>query len=407
MARNALVLVIDRLGAGYCGPYGNTCVETRAWNRLAAQATLFETGLIDSPELLRLYESYWHGRHALAASSATDAASLPELLADSQVQSWLITDERLVAEGAAADAFDERVILPPGDDKLADSLEETQLARLFATVIEVLQQQATSPFLIWVHAQAMQASWDAPYQLRTQFVEPGDPEPPDFTQPPEFYLEGDYDPDLLLGIQHAYGGQVAALDACLDILLDALGSSSFRDSTALLATAARGFPMGEHGYVGRGECPLFGELVQIPWMVSCPQLEGATWRVQQTVQPPDLYTTLLDWFGLSPSQPVWGRSVLPGELVGATTPDQMIACGGHDQQRCVRVPGWFLRRDGERSVELYVKPDDRWEFNEISNRCVHVVDELDGAIAQFQAAVHANDRRQIQPLGELLLDGLS
>ena len=402
MVPNALVLVTDRLGSGYLGPYGNTWLETPAWNRLAARATLFETALIDSPNLLRLYDSYWHGRHALSASHAQQTPALAELLADKRVQTWLITDERLVAEQPSAQRFDERVILSPGENEPADEMEQTQLARVYATVLEVLQQ-AEPPFLIWVHAQGMQASWDAPYEFRTQFAEEEDPDPPDFTEPPEHHLAGGYDPDLLLGIQHAYGGQVSLLDSCLDILLDALWSSSLGDSTAVLATATRGFPMGEHRYVGRTELPLFGELIQVPWLNCWPNAAGAAWRLSQMVQPPDMYTTLLNWFGVPPvSDVVWGRSLQHDAVAAPSFPDQLIACCAHEQQRSVRVPSWFLRCDGAEVAELYVKPDDRWEFNEISSRCVEVVDEMTQLTSQFEAAARENDRRQLPKLSDAL-----
>ncbi len=400
---NAVVLVTDRLGSGYLGPYGNTWLDTPAWNRLAARATLFETALVDSPDLLQLYRSYWRGRHAMSIPCEDDTPALAELLAAGQVQTWLITDERLVAEQSEAQGFDERVVLPPGSDATVGTFEETQLARLFATTLDVLGQ-ATPPFLIWVHAQAMQAPWDAPYPMRAQFAEQEDPDPPEFATPPEYQLQGDCDPDLLLGIQHAYGGQVALLDACLGVLLDALWSSAIGQSTALLATAARGFPIGEHRYVGRAEFPLFSELVQVPWLTCWPGGEDAAWRSHHLIQPPDMYPTLLDWFNVPhPNVPIWGRSLLHGDLDAPATPGQQIACCTHDQQQAIRVPNWFMRCGAERTTELYVKPDDRWEFNEISSRCLQEVDELLKAVAQFESAAHENNRQQLLPLADTLL----
>ena len=398
MAPNALVLVTDRLGAGYLGPYGNTWIETPAWNRLAAEGTLFETALVDSPCLAHVYDSYWHGRHASSQPAQEDSPPLAALLAENSIQSWLITDERVVAEQAAAASFDERVVLPPGDEKSAGTLEGTQLARLFATVIDVVRHQAEAPCLIWVHAQAMQGPWDAPYYLRSQFVEAEDPAPPDFVQPPELQVKANGDPDLLLGIQHAYGGQAVLLDSCLEILLDALGSTALGETTAFMATATRGYPMGEHQYVGRNELPLYGELLQVPWILRWPGLAGATWRQQQMVQPPDVYTTLLNWFNIVPPASVWGCSLRPDHVHLSATPDQLIACSQHEQQVSLRVPGWFMRRTGQEEVEVFVKPDDRWECNEISARCGPVVELINQTLTQFEAAVRANDRRQLPPL---------
>ncbi len=405
MIPNAVVLVFDRLGSGYLGPYGNTWIETRGWNRLAARSALFETAVIDTPDLLAVYRSFWHGRHVFSTRPDGDTPVLPQQLADSNIQSWLITDERKVAEQTAAQSFTQRVVLPPGEDRLSEIIEETQLARLFATVIDVLHQ-ATSPFLIWVHAQAMQASWDAPYALRAAFAEEEDPDPPTFTSPPDCWLTDDYDPDLLLGIQHAYGGQMAVLDTCLGILLDTLWSSSLGDSTALVATAARGFPMGEHRYVGHSEWPLYGELVQVPWINHWPSAAGATWRIHQMVQPPDMYPTLLDWFGVPlPNAPIWGRSLLMDNVDEEGRRHPNLACCACQGQRALRVPAWFLRQDGDAPPELYVKPDDRWEFNEIANRCTSVVEELSQAIAQFEAAAQADNREQLPQLSDTLLQG--
>lgn len=52
---NAIVLVVDRLGAGYLGPYGNTWLETPHWNRLAARSALFEWALTDAVDLPTVY----------------------------------------------------------------------------------------------------------------------------------------------------------------------------------------------------------------------------------------------------------------------------------------------------------------------------------------------------------------
>ena len=83
---NAIVLVIDRLGSGFLGPYGNTWIETPAWNQLAARSLLVETALSDTADLATLYHSYWHGRHACSARHAQDTPELAACLADQDVE---------------------------------------------------------------------------------------------------------------------------------------------------------------------------------------------------------------------------------------------------------------------------------------------------------------------------------
>ena len=71
---NAICLVLDRLHAGYVGAYGNSWIETPALDRLASRSLVFDRALVDSPELERLYRSYWQGWHALCPAGGGAAA---------------------------------------------------------------------------------------------------------------------------------------------------------------------------------------------------------------------------------------------------------------------------------------------------------------------------------------------
>ena len=69
----------------------------------------------------------------------------------------------------------------------------------------------------------------------------------------------------------------------------------------------------------------------------------------------------------------------------------------------IRTPAWFLRSVADPSAhkELYVKPDDRWEVNDIADCCREVVDQLEQI---YDEAIHNN---QVVPLNELLLEGMN
>ncbi len=66
---NAILLVIDRLHAGYLGAYGNAWNETPAIDRLAAEGFVFDQCLIDSPRLETFCRGLWLGSHALTAAA--------------------------------------------------------------------------------------------------------------------------------------------------------------------------------------------------------------------------------------------------------------------------------------------------------------------------------------------------
>ena len=87
----AIVLVVDRLGAGFLGPYGNTWVETQHCNRLASQSLLCEFAFSDSSSLEAVYRSYWTGLHAMSSGDAE--VTLPALASSAGLRTILLTDD--------------------------------------------------------------------------------------------------------------------------------------------------------------------------------------------------------------------------------------------------------------------------------------------------------------------------
>jgi len=176
---NAICLVIDRLHAGYLGAYGNTWIETPAFDRLAAESFLFEQALIDTPRLDLLYRAYWQGRSALESREAQGRLSLPGMLREAGVNTTLVTDERLVHQHPLAVDFDEIVeIDPPWQTQMADEdeFDQTHMARCFVQIIDRLQA-ARRPFLLWAHLGCLGTAWDAPAEFRQRYWLEGDPEP--------------------------------------------------------------------------------------------------------------------------------------------------------------------------------------------------------------------------------------
>ncbi len=103
----AVVVVLDGLGAGWLGPYGNTWIETPSFNLLASQSCLMEQAIIETPQLERMYDSIWSGQHAAHPEPLTDSRwGLLSRLAQAGRSSLLVTDEPACAEHPLADGFD-------------------------------------------------------------------------------------------------------------------------------------------------------------------------------------------------------------------------------------------------------------------------------------------------------------
>ncbi len=402
--KNAIVVVVDRLGAGYLGPYGNTWIETPNFNRLAAEALLFEFAMADSPRLPMLYRSYWKGQHAMSGDAA--AESLPESLAACELHTALVTDDCEVADLQWAGGFDERIALPPVPvTEAAQDTSQTQMAQLFATAAGWLER-APEPFLLWIHSQGMEGPWDAPLDFRNQFADEEDPLPPEFVAPPVRRLDAGYDPDELLGVQHAYAGQVCLLDICLGALVDAVESMAGQQNALLMLTSPRGYPLGEHGRIGACDDSLYGEQLHVPCFIRFPDGAGAATRSQHLVQPPDVLATLLDWLGMPTNSPlVWCSSMLSA-VENVRPPLRDRACAIAEGHSAIRTPAWFLHRHPNLKRELFAKPDDRWEANEVADLCQETVGELEAYLDEFQQAVQSGEPDRLTPLPKMLIEGL-
>ena len=267
---NAICLVVDRLHAGYLGAYGNSWIETPALDRLASQSVVFDQALLDSPQLERLYRSYWQGWHAMCPPPPESRPTLAALLRQSGVTTALLTDEPQVARHPLAVDFDEVVeIDPPWQPQSAAEIHETHFARCFVEIIDWLEA-ARGPFLLWCHLGGLGTTWDAPLRFRRAYQEQGDPPPPAVADVPDRILPANYDPDELLGYTQSYAGQVTMLDTCLGAMFEFLDGLPTGEETLLTLISARGFPLGEHRRVGPCDDALFGELVHVPWMVRLP-----------------------------------------------------------------------------------------------------------------------------------------
>ncbi|NUQ61912.1 MAG: sulfatase-like hydrolase/transferase [Pirellulales bacterium] len=398
-----ICLLIDRLHIGYVGAYGNSWIETPSLDRLAVESFLLDRYWIDSPRLDVLYRSLWQGRHALApAVPAEQEASLASLVSAAGVPTALVSDDPAVLEHGLGQDFGRRLLLPGAHTaELADHWEESQLAGAFAELLQWLDT-ADQDSLVWCHLGGLGAVWDAPYELRARYAAEGDPDPPPSAAVPALVLDADYDPDLLLGITQSYAGQITLLDRCLGAIVEWLETSPRGRDALLLVASARGLPLGEHRLVGGEALSVHGEIAHVPAFLRLPGGEGAAARTQALAEPADLWATLLDWFGLAGSNdPRHGRSLLPvvrDEIAGVR--DRLCIVGA-GEERGIVTQAWFGRFADK--AQLYLKPDDRWEVNDVADRCPQIVDALEAALREAEERLSGRNTAPWPALDDVLL----
>jgi arylsulfatase A-like enzyme len=361
-ASNIIVIVVDRLGSHWLGPYGNAWVETPAINHLAAESTLWEFMVSDACDLPTLYRGYLTGQPAWRSIDEV-GPTLPQLASAAGYETLLVTDSAEVAHHPLASGFEHIDLLAwQRPARTAAQPSETRVAEVFTAAREALAGSSKVRKLLWIHAAAMNAAWDAPYELRERLVAEDDPQPQKFVAPPVLELAKNYDPDEMLGIVQAYAAEVASLDDCLSTLLESLREASDPENTLLIFTSPRGYPLGEHLHVGSPGDGLRGEVLQVPLLVRFPGGAGKLTRVGDLRQSSDVFEIVAAQLSETTSE--------------ARHPvrDVIVACG--QDEIAFRTAHWFFRQSGmgdERRAELYAKPDDFWEVNEVSARAADVV----------------------------------
>jgi len=405
---NGICLCIDRLHAGFVGACGSTWVQTPALDRVAADGFVLDQFHVDSLDVQSLYRSYWFGRHALDRGGPEPSGNqaLAALVREHGVRTVLATDDPAVALLPGAEGFDERILLPePGKLERARSVDATHLGRVFAQIIQKLES-LKCPFFLWCHLSSVGRVWDAPWEMRSQYAEADDPDPPTEDEVPCRRLQEGEDPDLLLGIAQAYAGQMSLLDLCIGALIDALADARLDEETALALVGLRGLALGEHGYIGPTDDRLDGELVHVPLLIRVPDPATTSGRSQELVQPPDLYPT---WLSLLT------QHALPAQLAAADLTSLIyddvpfwrdrIGLSGRDGRRGLRTPAWYLTTG--LTSELFAKPDDRWEVNNVADRHGDVAEQLAATLGDYEAGVSSARLDGLLPLGEVLRFGLS
>lgn len=403
--KKAIVFVVDRLSSGMLGPYGNTWLEAPNVNRLASRSLLFDFAISDSTLLEKTCRSYWSGLHAVEPADRFSAELLlPALLARGGIESTLLTDDEEVEQFSSSKHFSRRVLVPAENrERPVEEVEDTRLASIIAAAMGQIDEMEKGE-LLWIHAAGMKAAWDAPLEFRNALADEEDPTPPSFVEPPARMLERDADPDEVLGVAQAYGGQVALLDICLGALVGAIDQQR-RDDTLFLLTSPRGFPLGEHRRIGAWDSSLYNESLAVPLMLRVPDRELAGQRSQALVQPADLYQTLLGWFEVMPGRRNdFGVDLIAQEREGIENRRDR-ACSVGRLERALRTPAWFLRQ-AEGESELYVKPDDRWEMNNVIQRCPTVAEEMAKALNEFEKCAETGFATPLGTLSDVLLIGL-
>jgi arylsulfatase A-like enzyme len=393
------VVVVNARGLhlGYVSACGNEWIETPTMDRLAAEGVVFDNHIADRPDPAGARRAWRTGRYQFPLPDgepvAGPAPDLVRLLKDAGVVTSLVLDAGRPSPPDFAEGWD--IVMEAESDEEASALDYALEGA--GQALEGLAE--SDSWLLWLDLAALLPPWDVPDELLERYLaEQGAEDEADEQEVLEPLLDppaGPIDPhddQTFIRLQRTYAAAVTYLDAALEVLLKELEERRLLDDVLLILTTDHGLPLGEHGVVGlRGAWP-HDELAHLPLLVRLPKAEQAGRRVLALTQPVDLMPTLLEAFGLPPA-PAHGHSLLPLAR-GTAEKVRDYACTGVRVGGAVtwslRSPEWaFLlppRGEADGPARLYVKPDDRWQLNDVAQHHPALTEHIETVLGGFVEA---------------------
>ncbi len=386
-----LVLAVRGLQTAYVGCYGNPWIATPALDALAAGGVVFDRHYADRADAAGARRTWRDGRSHLPDPSRPETpddgrADLIERLRKRGVPTCLILDDSRPAESGFEAGWD-----------------EVHRAASFDAVLEAASSAldrlaARGDWLLWVDLAALIPPWETPEEFLAPYfqAESNDEEEEEILEPlaplndPAAGSVDAEDDELFLRLQDSYAGAVTWLDDGIGRLLERLAALDAGDETLIVLTADCGLALGEHGHVGPKSPHTHDETTHLPLILCLPGADEAGRRVAALTQAADLAPTLADVFEVElPS--AHSRTLLP-LVYGETEEVHPYVCSGAQVAKGVE---WSLRTlewafllpvEANTAPRLYVKPDDRWEVNNVLQHHLELAEGLERTLRGFVEA---------------------
>jgi choline-sulfatase len=300
-ARNLLLVSIDTLRADHLGCYGYAAAITPRLDGLASRGLRFAQATTVVPLTLPAHSSLltgtfpaWHGvRDNGGFYLGDEQTTLAELLKEKGyrtggfVGSFVLDRRWGIAQGF--DRYFDEFDLKKFDQAPSMDVIQRPGAEVVDHALAWLGEDLDKPFFAWVHLYDPHAPYEAPEPYRSRF------------------------PATAAG---AYDAEIAATDAQVGRLLDALDADGRLPETLVVVVGDHGEMLGEHGEQTHGYF-IYDAAVHIPLIVAGPGL--AAKEIRDQVRIVDVMPTALDLLGTAAPKAVQGVSLLPllrGERLG-------------------------------------------------------------------------------------------
>ncbi len=337
---NILLLTIDTLRPDHLGTYGYRRATSPSIDALAKRGVVFEEAYTYWPKTRGSFVAIHTGR--LASQSGYGKThptlldfnpTLASVLRDAGYDTAAIVDNANVAaslgysKGFARyrETWEEKKDLPDEMDRTR-AITAEGVAYMTAAAPE-------RPFFLWLHYVNPHAPYSPPAPYDTAFLDVEAATGPVLQPVPGFHggVRKDWAKEgKRLGWYIAqYDGEIAAVDAEVGKILQALDASRVRDRTLVLLSSDHGESLGEHDYFFDHGENLFDPSQRIPLIMAGPGIEPGR-RSKALATTLDFVPTLLDAVKVSYPPDLAGLSLL-GAAAGRADERRVRLLGQNDR----------------------------------------------------------------------------
>jgi arylsulfatase A-like enzyme len=318
---SVLLVTIDTLRPDHLGAYGYARPTSPHIDALAARGTLFENAYTYWPKTRGSFVAMMTGRRASRSGYSKthpvllDAnATLATVLQEAGYDTVAAVDNANVAASLGyAKGF--RVYQETWEDEALPS-EMDRTRAITDSGIQILQgADPARPFFLWLHYVNPHTPYTPPPPFDSKFRGPEENTGPRL--PVVNGLHGGIShrwavpgQDRLAYYVAQYDGEIAAVDAEVGRVMDALRSSAVRDSTVVVLTSDHGESLGEHDYFFDHGENLFDPSQRVPLIVAAPGSPNGR-RSDVLASTLDVLPTILDAVKVSYPPDLAGQSLLP------------------------------------------------------------------------------------------------
>ena len=360
-----IVIAAHGCPVGSLGAYGNEFVVTTHLDRLASEGVVYDRHIAECPEMAGARRIWWKPEHL---------AAFPQRY---------LTRATRPTNDAPAEAF----------TSVVDARSHDELLEMLPGVLDSLKD--SPEWLLWIDLDHLLPPWNIPANLFELYIEdlveeeaPEKEEESDdddddeeelqerpavepvepWRNPPVGWFDRDDTASWEL-LHRSFAAAMTAFDADLGRLFDLFRERGLNETATWAFTSSFGYPLGEQGIVGPFRAWLYEEFVHVPMIVRRPGGADAGLRISGLTQH-------ADFWGIVRGVAIPKREVAISRCIIGDSEEAAI----RTDQKALLLPLRVPETDEPRAPELYEKPGDRWEANNVQPRQVETADELEAEL---------------------------